>query len=164
MSAGWLRAVGLALVLGAVGCGPSHLTVRVKAPSGVNQGRPLHMVVRTVDAKQYLTEYYADVAKRVVHPDDSVVRTLVVYPGTRAETRVKVPEDASLAVSFLFTTPDGAWQVLLDAPVPGEVDIELEESRIRTNASRRPASKEGEAKKEQEAPKAEPPKVAAPAP
>jgi hypothetical protein len=161
MNAGGFRAVGLALVLGAVGCGPGHLSVRVNAPPGANQGRPLQMVVRAVDAKQYLTESYADVAKQVVHPDDSVVETLVVYPGTRTETRVKVPEDASLAVSFLFTTPDGAWQVLLDAPFPGKVDIELEESRIRTDVARRPTRKGGGAKTA-EAPKAEAPKVEAP--
>ena len=163
MSAGYLRALGLALFLGAVGCAPSHLTVRVKSPPGANQGRPLHMVVRAVDAQQYMTEFYADVANRVVHPDDSVVRTLVVYPGVPAEAKVKIPEDSPLAISFLFTTPDGAWQVLLDAPIPARLDIELEESRIRTDAPKRPANKGG-VKKKEEAPKAEAPKVEAQAP
>lgn len=161
--------VGLVLAWGAVGCAPSHLTVNVKSPAGANQGRPLHMVVRAVDAQRYMTEFYADVAARVVHPDDSVVQTLVVYPGVTAQTKVKIPEDSPLAISFLFTTPDGAWQVLIDPPIPARVDIDLEESRIRTDAARRPP-KEKAAKKEEpkveapkvEAPKAEPPKVEAP--
>lgn len=164
MSAACLRWVGVALALGAVGCGPGSLAVRVSAPPGANQGRPLHMVVRAVDAQKYLTETYSDVAQRVVHPDDSVMRTLVVYPGARTETKVKIPEDGALAISFLFTTPDGAWQVLLESPIPSKVDIELEESRIRTDAARRtghkPAAKKAEAPKV-EAPKLEAPKVEA---
>ncbi|MCP3101816.1 hypothetical protein LZ198_23345 [Myxococcus sp. K15C18031901] len=166
---GWLA---LVLAVGLSACAPTHLTVNVKSPPGTNQGRPLHMVVRAVDAQRYMTEFYADVAERVVHPDDSVVQTLVIYPGEKTQTRVKIPEEMPLAISFLFTTPDGAWQVLLDTPIPGRVDIELEESRIRTDAPTKKKKKSGkgdEAKAEPpkleapklEAPKVEPPKVEA---
>jgi hypothetical protein len=148
--------VGLALALGAVGCAPSHLTVNVRSPAGTNQGRPLHMVVRAVDAQKYMTEFYADVAERVVHPDDTVVQTLVVYPGVPAQAKVKIPEDSPLAISFLFTTPDGAWQVLIDPPIPARVDIDLEESRIRTDIAKKAPAKDKGAKKE------EPPKVEVP--
>ncbi|MFY2561604.1 hypothetical protein ACN469_28650 [Corallococcus terminator] len=156
----WL--VMLALALGSVACAPTHLTINVKAPPGTNQGRPLHMVVRAVDSQRYMTEFYADVAERVVHPDDSVVETLVVYPGEKTQTRVKIPEESPLAISFLFTTPDGAWQVLLDAPIPGRVDIELDESRIRTDApTKKKRAPKGEGSKV-EPPKVEPPKVEPP--
>ncbi len=93
------------------------------------------MVVRTVDSKKYLSETYSDVAAKVVAPDDSVIETAVVYPGGEKSLRVKIPEETSVAVSFLFTAPDGAWQALLDAPVPRSVDFDLLESRIRTNAN-----------------------------
>ncbi|MFP2911720.1 hypothetical protein ACLESD_43185 [Pyxidicoccus sp. 3LFB2] len=159
--------MGLMLLLGAMGCGPGHLTVRVQSPPGANEGRPLHMVVRAVDTQRYLTEFYADVANRVVHPDASVVRTLVVYPGVPVETRVEIPEKSPLAISFLFTTPDGAWQVLLDAPIPSRVDIELEEGRIRTDALKQPVRKAEPPKAElpkAELPKAELPKVGLKAP
>ncbi|WP_342381176.1 hypothetical protein NVS55_16025 [Myxococcus stipitatus] len=161
----------LALALGTVACAPTHLTINVKSPPGTNQGRPLHMVVRAVDAQRYMTEFYADVAERIVHPDDSVVQTLVIYPGEKAQTRVKIPEESPLAISFLFTTPDGAWQVLLDTPIPGRVDIDLEESRIRTDAPKRKKPAKAEAAKGEppklevpsfEAPKVEAPKVEAP--
>ncbi|MCE9666972.1 hypothetical protein LY474_04015 [Myxococcus stipitatus] len=155
--------VALALAVGLSACAPTHLTVNVNSPAGTNQGRPLHMVVRAVDAQRYMTEFYADVAERVVHPDDSVVQTLVIYPGEKAQTRVKIPEETPLAISFLFTTPDGAWQVLLDTPIPGRVDIDLEESRIRTDAptKKKKKSGKGDAAKA-EPPKLEPPKVEAP--
>ncbi|WP_408890807.1 hypothetical protein VZQ01_02475 [Myxococcus faecalis] len=151
----------LALALGTVACAPTHLSIHVNSPQGTNQGRPLHMVVRAVDSQRYMTEFYADVAERVVHPDDSVVQTLVIYPGEKTQTRVKIPEESPLAISFLFTTPDGAWQVLLDSPIPGRVDIELEESRIRTDAPSKRKKPKGEPKKE-EPPKFEPPKVEGP--
>ena len=124
---GWLFAALLAS-----GCAPTHFTVNVKSPPGANQGRPLYMVVRAVDPKQYMVETYADVAAKVVNPDDMVLQTVVVYPGTVKRVRVKLPPEQPVAISFLFTTPDGAWQQLLDVPVPERIDLELQESRIRT--------------------------------
>lgn len=153
---GWLF-----VALLASGCTSTHLTVHVRSPAGTNQGRPLHMVVRTVDAQKYLTETYADVATKVVAPDDSVLQSTVVYPGTTMWVRVKLPEETSVAVSFLFTTPDGAWQSLLDVPVPTNVEFELLEGRIKTNAYSPALPKPpGEAPKLPEAPKA--PKLEAP--
>jgi hypothetical protein len=127
---GWLFAALLAS-----GCGPSHLTVNIRSPAGTNQGRPLYMVVRAVDSKKYLSETYSDVAAKVVAPDDSVIETAVVYPGAERSLKVKIPDETSVAVSFLFTSPDGAWQALLDTPVPRSVDFDLLENRIRTNAN-----------------------------
>jgi hypothetical protein len=127
---GWLLA---ALLAG--GCGPAHLTVNVRSPAGINQGRPLYMVVRAVDSKKYLSETYSEVAAKVVAPDDSVIETAVVYPGGERSLRVKIPDETSVAVSFLFTSPDGAWQALLDTPVPRSVDFDLLENRIRTNTN-----------------------------
>jgi hypothetical protein len=131
-------AVSLGWLLGALfasGCGAPHLTVNVRSPAGTNQGRPLYMVVRTVDSKKYLSETYTEVAAKVVAPDDSVIETAVVYPGGEKSLRVTIPEKTSVAVSFLFTAPDGAWQALLDAPVPRSIDFDLLENRIRTNTN-----------------------------
>ena len=126
---------GLLAVLLASACGPAHLTVNVRSPAGTNQGRPLFMVVRAVDSKKYLSETYSEVAAKVVEPDDSVIETAVVYPGGEKSLRVKIPDETSVAVSFLFTSPDGAWQALLDTPVPRSVNFDLLENRIRTNAN-----------------------------
>lgn len=132
MRRGWLTGVVLVGLLGG-SCAAPQLTVNVKAPPGTNQGRPLYMVVRSVVPKTYLAEGYADVAAKVITPDESVLQTAVIYPSRSRQIRVKIPEEKAVAVSFLFTTPNGAWQALLDVPVPESVDIELQESRIRTD-------------------------------
>ena len=120
----------LALV---AGCIPGHLALSVRSPSGTNHGRPLYMVVRKVDAKQYATQTYADVASKVVAPDASVLQTEVIYPGTLQRIQLKVPADSPVAISFLFTNPDGAWQVLVPKPTPS-IDIELADGRVQTDS------------------------------
>ncbi len=129
-----LRQVGRWLALSAalmvIGCVPGQLTINVRASPNTNQARPVYMVVRSVDSKAYLSQSYDEVVAKVINPDDSVIHTGVVYPGGSHEVHVKVPQELPVAVSFLFTSPDGAWQTLLDALVPGTVDIELDGSRI----------------------------------
>jgi hypothetical protein len=118
-----------ALLLGA--CAPSTLNLNVKSPPGTNLGRPMYMLIRQVDPKQYANEAYSEVAEKVGAPDNSVLQTAVIYPGTIQRFQVKTPkEGGALAVSFLFTAPDGNWQLLLSPPAPTAVDVELTVSRI----------------------------------
>ncbi len=127
------RGVRAALVLAllALGaCGPRQLSISVKSPIGTNMGRPLYMLVRQVDSKQYANEAYSEVAARVGVPDATVLQTSVIYPGTIQRFLVKTPKEGSVALSFLFTAPDGNWQVLLSPPLASAVDVELATSRI----------------------------------
>ena len=141
----------LALLLAA--CQPSTLQLNIKAPPGTNQGRPLYMLVRKVDAKQYAIESYGEVAPRVFQPDESVVMSELIYPGTLQRLKVKIPEESPLAVSFLFTAPDGTWQTFVNTPVPGSLDIELLEGRIRTGtAPAEPAKDPGKESSEDKPP------------
>lgn len=134
-------------------CQPSTLQLRIKAPPGTNQGRPLYMLVRKVDAKQYALESYADVSARVVQADPSVVHSEIIYPGTLRRLQVPAPADSSLAVSFLFTSPDGRWQEFLNTPLPPSLEVELSEGRIQTGANPTPPPKDKEqAKTTPEAP------------
>jgi hypothetical protein len=129
--------------LGLVACGPSRINLSVKSPVGTNMGRPLYMLVRQVDPKQYANEAYSEVAARVGAPDETVLQTSVIYPGTIQRFQVKAPEQGSVAVSFLFTAPDGNWQVLLSPPLARAVDVELTTSRIlRDSGSQGAASDE----------------------
>jgi hypothetical protein len=116
-------------------CGPATLQLSIKAPPGTNQGRPLYMLVRKVEPKQYATESYDEVSARVVQPGPTVIHSEIIYPGTLLRIPVKVPPDASVAVSFLFTAPDGAWQSFLAAPLPASMEIELREGRIQTEGA-----------------------------
>jgi hypothetical protein len=152
-----------ALLLG--GCLPGSVTLSIKSPPGTNHGRPLYMIVRTVDPKQYSTEAYNDVAAKVISPDKTVLQTEVIYPGTFQHIKVKLPKEAAVAVSFLFTAPDGSWQMLLSEPVPSTVGIELLEGRIQTDiAPGLPTEADAAAPEapKLEAPEAEAPEVAAP--
>ncbi|SEL89534.1 hypothetical protein SAMN05444354_109214 [Stigmatella aurantiaca] len=117
-----------------VACGPGKLRLNVKSPPGTNLGRPLYMLVRQVDPKQYANEEYSEVASKVGSPDKSVLQTAVLYPGTIQRFQVRPPEEGALAVSFLFTAPDGNWQLLLTPPLPSAVDVELTVSRILTDS------------------------------
>ncbi len=123
------------MMLPGIGCVPGQLTISVSAAPNVNQSRPVYMVVRTLDSKAYLSQTYDEVVAKVITPDNSVIHTGVVYPGGTQQVNVKVPQSLPVAVSFLFTSPDGAWQTLLDALVPGTVDIQLEGSRIQEGVS-----------------------------
>ncbi|MCY1078689.1 hypothetical protein [Archangium lansingense] len=116
-------------------CQPSTLQLNIKSPPGTNQGRPLYMLVRKVDAKQYAVESYGEVAPRVFQPDENVVMSELIYPGTIQRVKVKLPPESPLAVSFLFTAPDGTWQTFVNAPAPVSLDLELLEGRIRTGTA-----------------------------
>jgi hypothetical protein len=123
-------------------CQPATLQLNIKAPPGTNQGRPLYMLVRKVAPAQYAAESYGDVSAHVVQPNANVIHSEVIYPGTLRRIPVKVPPDSSLAVSFLFTAPDGTWQSFLSPPFPPSLDIELQESRIQTGLPPTEPSKE----------------------
>ncbi|MDC0713595.1 hypothetical protein POL68_34335 [Stigmatella sp. ncwal1] len=127
-----LTALVAVVLLGA--CGPSRISLSVKSPPGTNLGRPMYMLVRQVDPKQYANEEYSEVASKVGSPDKSVLQTAVLYPGTIQRFQLKAPEEGSLAVSFLFTAPDGNWQLLLSPPIPTAVDVELTVSRIMSDS------------------------------
>jgi len=139
-----------ALLLGA--CAPSAISLSVKSPPGTNLGRPMYMLVRQVDPKAYGNEAYSEVADKVGAPDETVLHTSVIYPGTIQRFQVKAPkkDGGALAISFLFTAPDGNWQMLL-GPEQNTVDVELTVSRILSNSG--PAALPTEAPGAPEAPK-----------
>lgn len=145
-------ALGVLLLL-ASGCGASKVNLNVKSPPGTNLGRPMYMLVRQVDTKQYANEAYSEVAAKVGTPDNTVLQTAVIYPGTIQRFQVKVPQEGGpVAVSFLFTAPDGNWQLLLSPPLPSAVDVELTVSRILSDSI--PPAIPSEAPELPEAPKA----------
>jgi intracellular growth IglE-like protein len=135
MSARMYRLTALAALALLSGCAAGQISLNVKSPPGTNLGRPMYMLVRQVDPKQYANEAYSEVASKVGAPDNTVLQTSVIYPGTIQRFQVKTPTEGALAVSFLFTAPDGNWQLLLSPPVTSAVDIELTVSRILSDSS-----------------------------
>jgi hypothetical protein len=136
MSSRVFRLTSLAALLLLGACAPSHISLNVKSPPGTNLGRPMYMLVREVDPKVYANEAYSEVASKVGAPDNTVLQTAVIYPGTIQRFQVKAPkEGGTVAVSFLFTAPDGNWQLLLSPSATNAVDIELTVSRILSDST-----------------------------
>lgn len=135
-----VRAHVLALVLvaqGAAGpaCGgaqspakgstAAQLELIVHSDQETNQGLPFRMLVRTVDLKTYVEESYADVASKVMSPDDSILGSVVIFPGKQARVPVDRPANAPLGVYFLFTRPGDPWKLRIERQDVVEVNLYL---------------------------------------
>lgn len=129
----WLLALGLGLgVLGCKGKGevvaPSEgvtLPIVVRASADSNDGRPVYVVVRVVDEQGFIEDGYAKVAAMVVEPDESVLATLLVFPGTVVVRELELeamPE--MIGVYGLFSVvEDGGWKVLIEGEAAVEISV-----------------------------------------
>jgi len=113
------------------GCLPGYVKVKVASTTTTNAGLPFYMLLREVEAKNYLSESYNDIAPLVVQPDASVVKAIQIYPGMPVSLYVKTPSKKALAAYFLFTEPVEPWRTIFEPPVPFSAQLELEGSRIR---------------------------------
>lgn len=112
------------------GCAAKTPSLVVQAPGNVNGGRPVYMLMRTVEEAKFTVDSYGSVAARVSTPDDSVVRTEVIYPGTLSSFPLSSPAKGQLAVYFLFGSPTGDWKMLLDKQLPQAMSIKLGKDQI----------------------------------
>lgn len=98
-------------------------TLVVRADKGCNEGRPLQVVVRRVSRKSFVEDDYASVARLVVAPDESVVATLVVFPGQVSLTKLKLRRyKGALGIYGLFNGGKGeTWKRFAERPLEIEV-------------------------------------------
>lgn len=123
---GALLAAGLLVT----GCASSQLSIVVQSSKDTNDQRPFYVLVRSIDQPTYVAEAYQSVARRVMKPDDSVLKAEVIYPGIKTQLDVPRQEKTPVAVYFLLTDPTGEWKTLIEQPLPGTVQILLGPSRI----------------------------------
>jgi len=120
------------LALASAGCAT---TVRIEVQSNekTNGGRPLYMMVRTVDSRALLSEDYAQASALVfTHPPDkSVQKVQTLLPGKPVTLNVARPEESELALYFFFTQPGDKWRVPLNQPLPSDVVVELGGSNVK---------------------------------
>jgi hypothetical protein len=117
---------GLAVtLLGHPACGSVLITLKTEADT--NRGRPLQVLVRTVDEQTYRGESYAAAARLIIAPDGSVLRTLVIDPRPRGSRTfcVKVSASQPLALYFLYTAPTAEWKMLLPPRLPWSLTVPL---------------------------------------
>jgi len=120
-----------------VGCGSKHIpppqiVFTIESQKEVNDGQPFHCAIRSVNAKQFLTEGYDGVASMLFAnpPDPTVLATLVILPGEEQELKVNKPDQNDLGFYCFFTHPGDPWRVRLEQPLGEEYQISLGENNI----------------------------------
>ncbi|MFS8069374.1 MAG: hypothetical protein ACMG6S_23675, partial [Byssovorax sp.] len=126
----------LAPVLLAACGGAPQMKLRVSPANDTNDRLPCYLVVRRVDPKAYVSDSYQSVASMVMTPDDSVVTSALVFPGTTQDFTFSPPLKGQLAVYVLFTYPTGDWKTLLPTAMPSQLEIKLAASRLYPPAAR----------------------------
>lgn len=124
MSRARAKVASVAAALLLVGCIPGYTRLSVNPAPDANRRQPLYMLVRTLDPKVYHGETYADVAAKLTEQDASVLRKELLVPGKSKTLYIKHPK-GSLAVYFMFTEPGGTWRLILDPPLPWQLNSEL---------------------------------------
>ena len=71
-----VQRAAVALTLLSAACCPGYVRVTLRADANTNQGRPLRVLVRSIDEQQHRSESYAAVSALVTQPDATVLRTL----------------------------------------------------------------------------------------
>lgn len=126
--------IGSLLVLGILfsigGC--KHLTLTIKSMPEANRGKPVYVMVRSVNAKEFLTESYHDVANLLFTdpPDASILAYRVILPGQKQKIRMEKPEKTAVGVYCMFTEPGDQWKIILPQPLHFRYQITLEQDRI----------------------------------
>lgn len=112
-----------------LGC-KSQVQFHVRPDDALNENRPCYLVVRNVDSKTYLEETYQAASLQVTAPDDSVLETAVVFPGTKKEISVSPPAKGMVALYVFFYHPTGDWKAIFPSS-EATYDVVLEGSRLR---------------------------------
>jgi len=128
-----LELATVVLAGGVFGCAQTTTHVFVEAPTTVNEGAPMHMMVRAIPDALTQETYEEVAAKMFVQPQDaSVVLTQPVFPGERTSLTLPDVEKNDVVIYFFFTTPEpkDGFRVPLRKPLPAEVFIELGEHKV----------------------------------
>ncbi|MCK5798644.1 MAG: hypothetical protein KAI47_15735 [Deltaproteobacteria bacterium] len=102
-------------------------TIYLKSEGQLNGGRPLYVVVRTVDEQSFLADTYGKLAKVVTASprDADVLKVLLLWPEAKNEVTIEVPTDKAIGLYCLFTHPGNQWKVLFPSPMASNVHLRL---------------------------------------
>lgn len=120
------------------GCGgksalkKEFITFRFMPAKTVNDTRPVYLLVRKVNKKEFLTENYNSVADTVFSDpqDASVLGRLMLLPGQEEKIRVEKPDRDEVAVYVFFSQPGEQWKLLLEKPMKSEYRIHVTNNQI----------------------------------
>lgn len=115
------------LAVFASGCLPGYVRVALRASADSNQGRPLRVLIRSVDEQQFRAESYSTVAALVITPDATVLRSLIIEPrqnGSRVMW-IKSKKSSALGLYFLYGASTASWKVWLRPDLPWRITVPL---------------------------------------
>ncbi|MHC4391765.1 MAG: hypothetical protein ACYS22_10700 [Planctomycetota bacterium] len=128
-----LRLLAAALVaLAGGGCASSEMSIDVFSETKTNEGRPFHVVVRTVPTSEFASETYESIAAMpYAKPvDESILVADYVFPGVEKEIVIDKPDRYPVAVYFLLTKPGSRWKTQFALPLEDSAEIYLSEWQI----------------------------------
>ena len=122
-----VQRAAVALPLLAAACCPGYVRVTLRADANTNQGRPLRVLVRSIDEQQHRSESYAAVSALVTQPDATVLRALTLDPrqGYSRSFWVKSAKEKPLGLYFLYTAPAASWKIWLQPALPWRITVPL---------------------------------------
>jgi hypothetical protein len=125
------------LVASVFGCGKKHvpppeIEFTIESEDETNDGQPFYCAIRSVNANQFLSEGYDNVANMLFTnpPNSSVLASFVILPGEEQEIKINKPGKNDLGFYCFFTEPGDPWKVKLDQPLGEEYEIELGKNNI----------------------------------
>lgn len=123
----------LVLLTGVTGCGKKKLmSLHIIPEATANDGRPLYLMVREVNKKTFLTEYYDEVAN-LLHAENRnevLLGWSLILPGQRKEVKIPKPEESDIAVYGMFTDPGSSWKVRIPVPFRKNYVIKVEGNNL----------------------------------
>jgi hypothetical protein len=109
------------VLLGAWGCsspGAIKRTVVFSPSADMNGGRPVYVLVRAVNEKDFVTDSYGKMADLVFPQGEetSVLQVALIWPEQESLVEVQLPQGKAMAIYCMFTAPGNQWKVLLPPP------------------------------------------------
>lgn len=132
-------AFALAILIFAAGCGggPKNVksvTFNFRADAKSNGERPVHIMIREVSKKAFLTETYAEVADIVyAEPrDKSLLAVRVILPGEKDKVTLEImkPDEVNIGVYGMFTEPGKGWRLILETPIEKKYSIQIRNNNL----------------------------------
>jgi hypothetical protein len=104
-----------------------RLTLNIRTVAAVNDGRSVRLVIRRVDAKQFLQETYAMLVAVAEKPDDTMLSDQLLRPNTSIQLTLPLEAGSSVGVYFFYAQPQAeGWHLLIPARL-GEVTVQAQQ-------------------------------------
>ena len=86
------------------------------------------MVVRAVTLKDFVEDGYGEIVVMVIEPDETVLASFLVFPGTEQTVTIPKPQSKTVGVYGLLTKASGtSWKRLFEEPQSIEVVVGREQ-------------------------------------